>query len=173
MNNAASSPRRCGVGGQAGANVANQNQTADGGGVDRAGSAPAEQASAPGAGADTRLDTDDIFRSIGEVPYDWRLDTDVLQWGPNAGPVLGISDIGTIASGRGFAQLRRPEERTDPLRRGRALDQPPTRARASHIRSNMRCVRRRGRRAKLWVEDTGRWFAGPDGKPLRAHGVCA
>ena len=22
-----------------------------------------------------------------------------------------------------------------------------------------------------WIEDTGRWFAGPDGKPLRAHGV--
>jgi hypothetical protein len=23
----------------------------------------------------------------------------------------------------------------------------------------------------LWIEDTGRWYAGPDGKPLRAHGV--
>ena len=22
-----------------------------------------------------------------------------------------------------------------------------------------------------WIEDTGRWFAGPDGKPARAHGV--
>ena len=24
---------------------------------------------------------------------------------------------------------------------------------------------------KLWVEDTGRWFVGPDARPLRAHGV--
>jgi diguanylate cyclase (GGDEF)-like protein len=24
---------------------------------------------------------------------------------------------------------------------------------------------------KIWLEDTGRWFAGPDGKPLRAHGI--
>ncbi len=24
---------------------------------------------------------------------------------------------------------------------------------------------------KLWIEDNGRWFAGPDGKPARAHGV--
>jgi diguanylate cyclase (GGDEF)-like protein len=24
---------------------------------------------------------------------------------------------------------------------------------------------------RLWVEDTGRWFAGPDGKPARAHGT--
>ena len=118
-------PRR-GVAGQAGAIVANQNQTADGGGVDRAGSAPAEQASAPGAGADTRLDTDDIFRSIGEVPYDWRLDSDVLQWGPNAGPVLGISDIGTIASGRGFAQLVDPKSgptRSDAVVRSTTADE--------------------------------------------------
>ena len=27
------------------------------------------------------------------------------------------------------------------------------------------------RSPKLWIEDTGRWFAGPDGKPCRAHGV--
>ena len=25
--------------------------------------------------------------------------------------------------------------------------------------------------AKLWIEDTGRWFAGEDGRPLRAHGL--
>jgi hypothetical protein len=24
---------------------------------------------------------------------------------------------------------------------------------------------------KLWIEDTGRWFAGPDGRPARAHGT--
>ena len=28
-----------------------------------------------------------------------------------------------------------------------------------------------GRELTLWVEDTGRWFAGSDGKPVRAHGV--
>ena len=28
-----------------------------------------------------------------------------------------------------------------------------------------------GTETRLWVEDTGRWFAGPDGKPVRAHGV--
>jgi diguanylate cyclase (GGDEF)-like protein len=30
---------------------------------------------------------------------------------------------------------------------------------------------RPGDDGKLWVEDTGRWFAGPDGRPLRASGV--
>jgi diguanylate cyclase (GGDEF)-like protein len=28
-----------------------------------------------------------------------------------------------------------------------------------------------GSETRLWVEDTGRWFAGPDGRPLRAHGL--
>jgi diguanylate cyclase (GGDEF)-like protein len=150
--------------------VANQNQTADGGGVDRAGSAPAEQASAPGAGADTRLDTDDIFRSIGEVPYDWRLDSDVLQWGPNAGPVLGISDIGTIASGRGFAQLVDPKSgptRSDAVVRSTTADEG--KGVPYQIEYALRPAT--GSQSQVWVEDTGRWFAGSDGKPLRAHGV--
>ncbi len=32
-------------------------------------------------------------------------------------------------------------------------------------------LRMGARSPKLWVEDTGRWFAGQDGKPLRAHGL--
>ncbi len=28
-----------------------------------------------------------------------------------------------------------------------------------------------GAETRLWVEDTGRWFAGPNGKPARAHGA--
>src|SRR4030095_5508377 len=24
---------------------------------------------------------------------------------------------------------------------------------------------------RLWIEDNGRWFAGPDGRPARAHAV--
>ncbi len=30
---------------------------------------------------------------------------------------------------------------------------------------------RGGSGEKIWLEDTGRWFAGADGKPLRAHGI--
>ena len=29
----------------------------------------------------------------------------------------------------------------------------------------------RPRDATIWVEDAGRWFAGPDGRPARAHGL--
>jgi len=150
--------------------VAKQNQTADGGGVDRAGSEPAGQASAPAAGADTRLDADDIFRSIGEVPYDWRLDSDALRWGPNAGRVLGIPDLGTIASGRSFAQLVDPKSgptRSDAVVRSTSPDE------GKGVPYQVEYALRPATpsQTQVWVEDTGRWFAGADGKPLRAHGV--
>ena len=46
-----------------------------------------------------------------------------------------------------------------------------TTATASPIRFNIASAPIPARTRKLWVEDTGRWFAGRDGKPLRAHGV--
>jgi diguanylate cyclase (GGDEF)-like protein len=33
------------------------------------------------------------------------------------------------------------------------------------------CLRLSPELHRIWVEDTGRWFAGPDGRPIRAHGV--
>ena len=45
----------------------------------------------------------------------------------------------------------------------------PTKARAFPTRCNMRCARPAS--SRTWIEDSGRWFAGPDGKPSRAHGV--
>ena len=49
------------------------------------------------------LDTAKILRSIGDVAYEWQLDTDALVWSSNAGDVLGI-DPTEIASGRAFAR---------------------------------------------------------------------
>ena len=39
------------------------------------------------------LDAAEIFASVGEVPYAWRIDTDALRWGDNAGDVLLIRDL--------------------------------------------------------------------------------
>jgi hypothetical protein len=55
------------------------------------------------------VDAEAIFQSIGEVPYEWRIDSDELSWGPNAGTVLAIADPATIGSGRSFAQLVDPK----------------------------------------------------------------
>lgn len=112
-----------------------------------------------------------ILDSIGQTVYDWDLHTDRIQWGPNAGAVLGVKAMTAIQTGRAFAEwLSNDSEssRFEAISRSAAADEgmgvpfqicygltPPDGP----------------REATIWVEDTGRWFAGPDGKPARAHGL--
>jgi len=46
------------------------------------------------------IDPGAIMSSVGEVAYEWRLDTDTIAWGTNVGAVLPIRDAAAIASGR-------------------------------------------------------------------------
>jgi diguanylate cyclase (GGDEF)-like protein len=112
-----------------------------------------------------------ILDSIGEAVYDWDLRTDSINWGPNVAAVLGFANMDLIQTGRGFAEcLSHDSEssRYEAIARSAATDAgkgvpfqicygliPPDSARESTI----------------WIEDTGRWFAGSDGRPSRAHGL--
>ena len=112
-----------------------------------------------------------ILDSIGQTVYDWDLHTDRIQWGPNAGAVIGVKVIESIQTGRAYADcLSHDSEssRFEAITRSAATDEgmgvpfqicyglvPPDSPRD----------------ATIWIEDTGRWFAGPDGKPARAHGL--
>ena len=51
------------------------------------------------------IDATRIAASVGELPYEWRIDTDVLTWGDRAVEILGVPDETKIATGRSFAQL--------------------------------------------------------------------
>jgi hypothetical protein len=44
-------------------------------------------------------DAAEVLRSIGDVAYEWRLDTDALLWSGNAAAVLGVEPpfIGDVA----------------------------------------------------------------------------
>ena len=56
-----------------------------------------------------------ILRSVGEAAYEWRLDTDVLSWSPQAGDLFGVP-AADFASGRAFAahvQAEPGESRAD------------------------------------------------------------
>jgi diguanylate cyclase (GGDEF)-like protein len=108
--------------------------------------------------------------SVGEVAYDWRIDTDALSWGTNAKDVLLIPDITAIASGRAYAQTLDADNgqaRFDVVMQSDKRDDGQ--GVAYQIQYGLRPDPASATR--LWVEDTGRWFAGPDGKPIRAHGV--
>jgi diguanylate cyclase (GGDEF)-like protein len=132
------------------------------------------------------LDPHAIFASVGEVPYEWLIDSDRIVWGGNVGAVLPVADPAALDHGRSYAQLVDPNggpSRFDAVMRASASDcgsgvpyqlQYALNAALASTASDQRghsISARAGGERKLWIEDTGRWFGGRDGRPIRAHGV--
>ncbi len=116
------------------------------------------------------LDAAEILASIGEAFYLWDIGSDRLTWSANVGDVLLVPDVEAISTGRGYAQILDPENHQSRLDAVTASDQ---RDEGAGVGYRIQCCIRPdpGAQTTLWVEDTGRWFAGRDGKPARAHGI--
>jgi diguanylate cyclase (GGDEF)-like protein len=125
-----------------------------------------DSAAAPPA----RLDPSEILASVGEALYRWDIKNDDLTWSANAADVLLVRDIGAIGSGRGYAQLLEPDNAQAPFD---AIVKSAQRDEGQGVTYRIQYAIRpdAGSETRLWVEDAGRWFAGPDGKPARAHGT--
>jgi len=116
------------------------------------------------------LDHDAIFAAIGEIPYGWRIDSDALAWGPNVHGVLAPVDPAGLTSGKSYARLVDPQSGPS---RSDAVMRPGLRDEGGGVPYLVQYALRASAstREAIWIEDSGRWFAGPDGKPLRALGV--
>jgi diguanylate cyclase (GGDEF)-like protein len=139
------------------------------GSTQHASSDPAAPAEQPGAAPVTPADSARIIASIGEATYDWDIASDVLAWSQNAASVLRIADGAAIASGRLYARLLTPDNvrtRFDAVMRSAERDEGA--GVAYQVEYALTGV---GASDKTWIEDIGRWFAGPDGRPVRAQGV--
>src|SRR5215468_2417896 len=78
----------------------------------------------PSGAAAVAIDHGAIITSVGEVAYEWRLDTDAISWGANVDEVL--DDSVAIATGRDFAQWVEPNSgrsRTDVVGHASVVDQ--------------------------------------------------
>ena len=134
-----------------------------------------EPTSAPcGSGAagaaPPRLDPAEILASVGEALYRWDIKNDVLTWSANAADVLGVGDSGSIGSGRAYAQLLEPGNAQDPF--DAIVNSAQSDGGLGVVYRIQYAIRPDpAAETRLWVEDAGRWFAGPDGKPARAHGT--
>jgi diguanylate cyclase (GGDEF)-like protein len=124
----------------------------------------------PSAPAPAALDAAQILSSVGEVAYDWDIDSDVLLWSTNAGDVLLIPEIAAISTGRGYAALL---DAGNAQPRFDAVMQSDKRDDGHGVAYQIQyCIRPDpASQTRLWVEDSGRWFAGAGGQPARAHGV--
>jgi len=113
------------------------------------------------------VDPRSVLSSIGEVVYGWDIQADALSWGPNVGDVLGPIPDRTLVRGLSFAGLVEPgsgPSRYDAIFSSSEVDQGD-----GVVYRTRYALELDGR--KMWAEDTGRWFAGTDGRPAMARGV--
>ena len=116
------------------------------------------------------LDVAQIVASVGEVAYDWHIDSDILLWGANVTDVLLIRDIEALSTGRAYSQFLEAE---NAQARFDAVMQSDKHDDGHGVFYQIQyCIRPDpASETRLWVEDTGRWFAGRDRRPLRALGL--
>jgi diguanylate cyclase (GGDEF)-like protein len=117
-----------------------------------------------------QLDAAAILASVGEALYRWDINNDILTWSRNAAEVVRVPDVGAIGSGRGYAQLLDPDNTQAPFD---AIVKSAERDQGQGVPYRIQYAIRpdASTDTRLWVEDAGRWFAGPDGKPARAQGT--
>jgi diguanylate cyclase (GGDEF)-like protein len=110
-----------------------------------------------------------ILASLGQAAFVWDIATDAMVWSEQLGAVFPDIPADTLASGAEFAKLIEPARGV----RSDALGHSPSTARGGDgVRYRIEYgVRTSTSAPVLWIEETGCWFAGPDGRPARAHGI--
>ena len=116
-----------------------------------------------------------ILNSIGEVVYDWDIASDQLRWGANICEILGIASASELGTGLAFAEHLAPESpatRYEAVMAAAKLDKGTGGAFQAQYGLVLAGMNPRGdANCRIWIEDTGRAFAGQDMRPLRAHGI--
>lgn len=138
-------------------------------GLEEKASSPVSAAPAvPPIGPDPRT----VLPSIGAVLYDWDIATDRLLWSENLAEALGPVAGSDLSTGRAYGERLGAESATsryEAVFNSIAADEGagvPFQAVYA-----LAPAREAGGGPLVWVEDCGRWFAGRDGCPRRAHGV--
>jgi diguanylate cyclase (GGDEF)-like protein len=113
------------------------------------------------------VQTSTILASLGQAAFVWDVATDAIVWSESAAEVFPEIPATSLASGAEFAKLIEPARsiRLDAL----SLS-PPMHGGAAHYRIEYG-VRTSISAPVLWIEESGCWFAGPDGRPNRAQGI--
>ncbi|HKU09182.1 MAG TPA: bifunctional diguanylate cyclase/phosphodiesterase [Bradyrhizobium sp.] len=110
----------------------------------------------------------DILASLGQASFVWEIGSDRLIWSENAAAVFAGIPVESLATGAEFAKLIEPARS---IRQDALTYAPPARADEGvpyHIEYGIRAVTSA---PVIWIEETGVWFAGSDGRPWRAQGV--
>ena len=113
------------------------------------------------------VETSTILASLGQAAFGWDIATDAIVWSDDIDEVFPEIPGGSLASGTEFAKLIEPERS---IRLDALSQSAPMHGGATHYRIEYG-VRTSISAPVLWIEESGCWFAGPDGRPVRAQGV--
>ncbi|MEL6298591.1 MAG: bifunctional diguanylate cyclase/phosphodiesterase [Pseudomonadota bacterium] len=118
----------------------------------------------------TAAGSDRVDEPVRETAYVWDLQADTLDWCDQAAAALRLEPANVPATGDAFAALIGDEHAR---RYADAIAANPATDAGTGVTYTLRYrLAPHGPRTRtmLWVEDTGRWWAGPNGKPTRARG---
>jgi diguanylate cyclase (GGDEF)-like protein len=109
-----------------------------------------------------------ILASLGQAAFVWDIATDEIAWSDHLASVFTDIPMEALASGAAFSNLIEPVRsiRTDALGHSslaHGAEGAPYRIEYGVRASTSAPV--------LWIEESGCWFAGADGKPARVQGI--
>ena len=109
-----------------------------------------------------------ILASLGQAAFVWDIATDAMAWSEHAASVFTDIPADALKSGAEFAKLIEPVRsiRTDAL-----TPSPLARGAGGAPYRIEYGVRASTSAPVLWIEESGTWFASPDGKPARVQGI--
>lgn len=110
----------------------------------------------------------DILASLGQASFVWEIGSDRLIWSENATSVFTDIPAESLATGAEFAKLIEPARA---IRNDALIHAPPARPDEGVPYRIEYGVRATTAVPVIWIEETGVWFAGSDGRPWRAQGV--
>ena len=121
---------------------------------------------APGHLEESSVDT--VLACLGQAAFTWDIASDTLSWSVNILEVLPGVPSDAIELGAEFARLIEPQPhlRREAVMHGSAQDM----GQGVHYQIEYG-LRARMSAPVVWVEETGRWFAGADGKPAYVRGI--
>ena len=107
--------------------------------------------------------------SLGQAAFVWDIATDAIAWSDHVASVFPDIPVAALASGAAFSKLIEPVRsiRSDVLGHS-----PPARDGDGGASYRIEYgVRTSTSAPVLWIEESGCWFAGADGKPARVQGI--
>ena len=109
-----------------------------------------------------------ILASLGQAAFVWDIVTDAIVWSDQANAVFADIPAAALASGAEFSKL------IEPVRSARsdALGHSPSSHGGEGVPYRVEYgVRTSTSAPVLWIEESGCWFSGADGRPARAQGI--